>query len=70
MAAVSINVVILRRDMLLGVVRFVLVGTDIVDWLDCRMYGYEKIVKVLIIIIIIIINLIECLLKSICLDQL
>jgi hypothetical protein len=69
MAAVSINVVILRRDMLLGVVRFVLVGTDIVDWLDCRMYGYEKIVKVLIIIIIII-NLIECLLKSICLDQL
>jgi hypothetical protein len=69
MAAVSINVVILRRDMLLGVVRFVLVGTDIVDWLDCRMYGYEKIVKVLIIIIIII-SLIECPLKSICLDQL
>jgi hypothetical protein len=69
MAAVSINVVILRRDMLLGVVRFVLVGTDIVDWLDCRMYGHEKIVKVLIIIIIII-SLIECPLKSICLDQL
>ena len=37
MTAVSINVVILRRDMLLGVVRFVLVSTDIVDWLDCRM---------------------------------
>ncbi len=37
MAAVSISVVILRRDMLLGVMRFVLVGTDIVDWLDCRM---------------------------------
>jgi hypothetical protein len=67
MAAVSINVVILHRDMLLGVVRFVLVGTDIVDWLGYRMYGYEKIVKVLIIILV---SHIECPLKSICLDQL